>query len=80
MIYQDILKPHVIAEVGCNHKGEMNIAHELIRTASQFCNVDTVKFQKRTPKELTNEEYNSPHPNMINSYSMESTENIWNLI
>ena len=24
--------PKVIAEVGCNHKGDMEIAHELIRT------------------------------------------------
>ena len=38
----------------------MNIAHELIRTASQFCNVDTVKFQKELKELLTNEEYNSP--------------------
>ena len=59
----------IIAEIGCNHKGDMKIAHEMIKTAAQFCNVDVVKFQKRNPKELlTAEEYNSPHPHLHNSY------------
>jgi len=59
----------VIAEIGCNHKGEMEIAHEMIKVAAQFCNVDIVKFQKRNPKELlTPEEYNAPHPAPHNSY------------
>ncbi|AKB46493.1 N-acetylneuraminate synthase [Methanosarcina sp. Kolksee] len=59
----------VIAEVGCNHKGEMEVAHEMIKVAAEFCKVDIVKFQKRTPKELlTIEEYNAPHPVPHNSY------------
>ncbi|MDI9394569.1 MAG: N-acetylneuraminate synthase family protein [Euryarchaeota archaeon] len=59
----------VIAEIGCNHKGEMETAHEMIKIAAQFCKVDVVKFQKRTPKELlTPEEYNAPHPVPHNSY------------
>lgn len=59
----------VIAEIGCNHKGEMEIAHEMIKVAAQFCKVDVVKFQKRTPVELlTPEEYNAPHPVPHNSY------------
>jgi len=62
-------KPFVIAEIGCNHKGEMEIAKELIKVAKIFCNVDAVKFQKRNNKELlTEEQYNNPHPNPINSY------------
>jgi N-acetylneuraminate synthase len=65
----DNSNPMVIAEVGCNHKGSMEIAHEMIKVAAQFCNVDVVKFQKRNPKELlTPEEYQSPHPNPSNSY------------
>jgi N-acetylneuraminate synthase len=61
--------PKIIAEIGCNHKGDMDIAHEMIMTAAIFCKVDVVKFQKRTPKELlTEEEYNAPHPNPVNSY------------
>ncbi len=59
----------IIAEVGCNHKGEMEIAHEVIKMAAVFCKVDVVKFQKRNSKELlTEEEYNSPHPNPFHSY------------
>lgn len=62
-------KPYVIAEVGCNHKGEIEIAKELIKVAKIFCNVDAIKFQKRNNKELlTKEQYNNPHPNPINSY------------
>tara|TARA_Y100001963_G_C6691742_1_gene404957 strand:- start:113 stop:988 length:876 start_codon:yes stop_codon:yes gene_type:complete len=62
-------KPYVIAEIGCNHKGDMEIAKELIKVAKIFCNVDAVKFQKRHNKELLTEaQYNAPHPNPINSY------------
>src|SRR6478609_109376 len=62
-------KPFVIAEIGCNHKGDMSIAKELIRIAKIFCNSDAVKFQKRNNKELlTQEQYNTPHPNPSNSY------------
>ena len=61
--------PFVIAEVGCNHKGNMEIAHELIKSAANFCGVDAIKFQKRNNTELlTSEEYNLPHPNPDNSY------------
>lgn len=60
---------HVIAEIGCNHKGEMDIAYELIKTAAIYCKVDAVKFQKRNNKELLPpEQYNAPHPNPANSY------------
>lgn len=66
---RNIEEPIVIAEIGCNHKGNLDIAKEMIKTAAQFCNVNFVKFQKRTPKELlTEKEYNSPHPNSENSY------------
>lgn len=62
-------KPYVIAEIGCNHKGEIEIAKELIKIAKIFCNVDAVKFQKRNNIELlTEEQYNTPHPNPSNSY------------
>jgi N-acetylneuraminate synthase len=61
--------PIIIAEVGCNHKGDFNIAKDFIEMASVFCKVDIVKFQKRNPKELlTEEQYNAPHPNPHNSY------------
>ena len=62
-------KPFVIAEVGCNHMGKMDIAKDLIETAAHFCKADAIKFQRRCPKELlTKEQYNAPHPNPANSY------------
>jgi N-acetylneuraminate synthase len=61
--------PQVIAEIGCNHKGNMDIAKEMIVTAALFCKADVVKFQKRNNKELlTEKEYNAPHPNPANAY------------
>lgn len=68
-------KPVIIAEIGCNHKGDMAIAHKMIKLLGTFkllnenSYIDIVKFQKRTNKELlTPEEYNAPHPNPANSY------------
>ena len=62
-------KPYIIAEAGCNHKGDMNIAKQLIQIAASYCNADAIKFQKRCPRELlTEEQYNAPHPNPANSY------------
>jgi sialic acid synthase len=61
--------PYVIAEIGGNHKGDMEIAKELIKVAAIFCKVDAVKFQKRHNIELlTKEQYEAPHPNPVNSY------------
>lgn len=62
-------KPFVIAEAGCNHMGQMEIAKKLIETAAHFCKADAIKFQKRCPKELLSpEQYNAPHPDPSNSY------------
>jgi len=60
--------PKVIAEIGCNHKGELEIAKELLTLAKE-CGATCGKFQKRTPKELlTPDQYNAPHPNPNNAY------------
>ena len=59
----------VIAEIGCNHKGDMEIAKELIRVAATVCGADVAKFQKRHNRELLSPvEYDTPHPNPANSY------------
>ena len=61
-------KPKVIAEIGCNHMGNFEIARELIALAKD-CGADTAKFQKRDNKLLlTEEQFNSPHPVEENSY------------
>ena len=62
------LPPKLIAEIGCNHKGNFDIAKDLIKIAAN-CDVDVVKFQKRNSKELlSQEQYKAPHPNPMHSY------------
>jgi N-acetylneuraminate synthase len=65
------MKPIVIAEVGCNHKGSIELAKEHIKMAKIFANADVVKFQKRDNQYWASkkpEMYNAPHPNPSNSY------------
>jgi len=58
----------VIAEIGCNHKGSLQIALDMIASAAK-CGADIAKFQKRNIKESLREEiYKGPHPNPENSY------------
>jgi sialic acid synthase len=60
--------PRVISEIGCNHKGEMAIAKELMKLSKE-AGAYAAKFQKRNPRELlTDEQYNTPHPNPANAY------------
>jgi len=59
----------VIAEVGCNHKGDIEIAKEMIRVVAIYAKADVVKFQKRHNRELLTEaQYSAPHPNPMNSF------------
>ena len=54
--------PVIVAEIGCNHMGEMSIAKELVDLA-KAAHANYAKFQKRHPKELlTEEQYKAPHP------------------
>ena len=63
------LKTKLVAEIGCNHQGNLKMAFKMLDTLRNFCSIKYVKFQKRTPRELlTEKEYNSPHPNPINSF------------
>ena len=58
-----------VAEVGCNHQGNLNLALKMIETLVNFCDVKFVKFQKRNPIELLGEKkYNLPHPVPANSF------------
>lgn len=47
----NFLKPYVIAEIGANHNGDMNLAKKMIDEAIK-CGVDAVKFQSWTNKSL----------------------------
>lgn len=40
---------YIVAEIGINHNGDLNIAKRMIQ-AAQYAHVNAVKFQKRTPK------------------------------
>ena len=48
-------KPHIIAEIGINHNGDINIAKKLIDMAKKT-GCDSVKFQKRDIKSVYKEE------------------------
>jgi sialic acid synthase len=62
-------KPIVVAEIGCNHMGNLEMAKQMVLVAKNLCGADVAKFQKRNPRELlTPEEYDAPHPNPDNSY------------
>ena len=51
----------VIAEIGQNHNGQLNLAKKLIDMAAR-CDADAVKFQKREISwELTKEAYDRPY-------------------
>jgi len=60
-------RPIVIAEIGCNHKGDLNIAKQMIEVAGK-CGAQYVKFQKRDNKYLLKNNYDKPHPVPENSY------------
>jgi len=61
--------PYVIAEIGCNHGGDLELAKRMISVAARFCEVDAVKFQKRDPATLlTPEQYQAPHPEPRNAF------------
>jgi len=60
--------PNIVAEIGCNHKGKMEIAKELVLLAHK-AGANYAKFQKRNAKELlTEEQYNRPHGVPYNAY------------
>ena len=62
-------EPTVVAEIGCNHRGEIETAKEMIKVIAIFCKAPIAKFQKRTPRELLSpEEYDAPHPNPMHAY------------
>ncbi|MFZ5969963.1 MAG: N-acetylneuraminate synthase family protein [Bacteroidota bacterium] len=59
----DIYPTYVIAEIGQNHNGDMNMAKKLIDMAVR-CGANAVKFQKRDiASELTAEAFNKPYDN-----------------
>ena len=54
--YQNSESPFVIAEIGINHNGDINIAKQLIDVAVES-GADAVKFQKRTVDTVYTQDY-----------------------
>ncbi|MFX0138507.1 MAG: N-acetylneuraminate synthase family protein [Candidatus Hodarchaeota archaeon] len=50
----------LVAEIGINHNGDLDVAKQLIREA-KACGCDYVKFQKRTVNKVYSEEYLSKY-------------------
>ncbi len=50
------MKPYLIAEIGINHNGDINLAKKLIKDASD-AGFDAVKFQKRTVEKVYTKEF-----------------------
>ena len=61
------LKPQIVAEIGCNHKGDLKIAEKLIEIAAR-CGASYAKFQKRNNKYLLKGKLYERHPNQFHSY------------
>ncbi len=61
---RDFSMPYIIAEIGANHNGDMDLAKKMI-DAAKACGCDAVKFQSWTPQSLiakveyeSNQKYN----------------------
>lgn len=63
-----ISKCQVVAELCCNHQGDINIAKKMIQEV-RWCGADYAKFQKRNPeKAVPLHMHNQPHPCPMHSF------------
>jgi len=61
-------KCKVVAELCCNHQGDIELAKDMIKMA-KLCGADYIKFQKRNPvKAVPSHMQNKPHPCPIHSF------------
>lgn len=56
MIIQELDKPYIIAEIGCNHNGDTELGLKMIKAAKD-CGADAVKFQYFTKDNLFTDDY-----------------------
>ena len=59
--------PIIVAEIGCNHKGDMKVAEQLIISAAK-CGANYAKFQKEITNICLEQNIINPHPVLENSY------------
>ena len=68
-------EPKLVAELCCNHQGDLKIAKKMIFEAKK-AGADYTKFQKWNPSvALTKEEYNTNHPFSYNSFAKQCCAN-----
>lgn len=69
-------KPYLIAEIGINHNGSVDIAKQLITVAKE-CEFDAVKFQKRTIEVVySTEELNRPRDSVFGTLNKHLKEGL----
>ena len=71
----------IIAECGCNHMGDMNVAKDMIDIAAALCKVDAVKFQNAVTKNCLMKKNITPRTRSrrtVTARPTANTENIWN--
>lgn len=56
MIIQELNKPYIIAEIGCNHNGDTELGLKMIKAAKD-CGANAVKFQYFTKDNLFTDDY-----------------------
>lgn len=56
MTIQELNKPYIIAEIGCNHNGDTELGLKMIKAAKD-CGADAVKFQYFTKDNLFTDDY-----------------------
>jgi len=66
---------YVIAECGINHNGDIEIAKEMIRKASE-CGADAVKFQTIFPEELFSDKLNHDMFELSKTWSFSKKDHI----
>ncbi len=58
MIFKELDKPYIIAEIGCNHNGDTDLGLKMIKAAKD-CGASAVKFQFFTKENLFTKKYMS---------------------
>ena len=69
--------PYIIAELGSNHNGDMDLARKLI-DAAKYSGADCVKFQSWTKKSIFSKKKYDDNYNQHNNNTLRSTQKILN--
>ena len=56
-----ITMPRSVADVCCNHQGSLATAEKMVQILATYCDVDVIKFQKRTVEAMSKEKLERPY-------------------